>query len=581
MAALVNALDMGVKTQLGQKGHVEYSWSSDMKERILQLSFQITRANKETVKSLSQELDKLLKNIIGGYQEGTISLEQYQEFIITAYKMVGHTRDVISGKGEYTLSYMQIVVWYNFFPELALFALSKFVAFDNDEHPYGSWKDIKYFCAYCKEVGLKKDHPLIQYAFSLMNEQIKRDVTAEKKSLSGKWCPREGSHKFGLMFNEMAYLYFNQYLETAKTEEKKSKAQNKCKMDFRKLNSAHNKILDTIQIKQCGDKWEDIDHGKTTSITLAKQKKALLNLNKDGEQRSENPGRIQCAINFEEHISKAVSGEVKMKGRHVGMDTFVKQALYLLEGSPGSGEAEMNLLNQQWLDNSSYTGGLGNIIPMVDNSGSMFQGTDAGYVAIGLGIRCAEKSLLGKRVMVFNEEATWVNLAGHNTFVEMVQTISQISGWANNTNFYAAMNQILGAIKTASPPIPFEEATSFVLAIFSDMQMDVASNRANMDTLNETMITMFAEVGMEIYGKPLKHPHILYWNMSSSKGFPALSTATNASMLSGWSPALLNLFCEKGLAALETCTPWSQLQEMLRNERYNCLGEACLAIIAK
>jgi hypothetical protein len=79
MAALVNALDMGIKTQLGEKGHVEYSWSSDMKERILQLSFQITRANDETVKSLSQELDKLLKNIIGGYQEGTISFEQYQE----------------------------------------------------------------------------------------------------------------------------------------------------------------------------------------------------------------------------------------------------------------------------------------------------------------------------------------------------------------------------------------------------------------------------------------------------------------------------------------------------------------------
>jgi hypothetical protein len=139
-----------------------------------------------------------------------------------------------------------------------------------------------------------------------------------------------------------------------------------------------------------------------------------------------------------------------------------------------------------------------------------------------------------------------------------------------STNFYAAMNQILNAIKTANPPIPFQTATSFVLAIFSDMQMDTAHN-TNMDTLYNTVEQLFADVGQEIYGKPLKPPHILFWNMSSTKGFPSLSTAKNASMLSGWSPALLNLFCDKGMEALETMTPWSQLQEMLHNERYDCL----------
>jgi hypothetical protein len=44
-------------------------------------------------------------------------------------------------------------------------------------------------------------------------------------------------------------------------------------------------------------------------------------------------------------------------------------------------------------------------------------------------------------------------------------------------------------------------------------------------------------------------------------------------MVSGFSPSLLNLFCEKGLNAFETCTPWSNLLLMLSDERYQCMGD--------
>lgn len=569
MAALVQALDTATQTQIGEKGHTEYAWSSDIKERITQFSFQLTRTDSSKIKELSIVLDSLLKNIVGAPDE---EQDKRQEYLIMLYKMIGHTRDIISGKGEYMLAYMQIVVWHRFFPELAVFALNKFVTIEDDTHPYGSWKDIKYFCVYCRdEENLPKGHPLIRYALQLTVDQLRKDSSAEKKTLVGKWVARESSKKFGWIFNELAYLYFAEILSTGKTEDQIYKAKSKCRMLFRKVITSHNKSLDTIQIKQCKNIWTEIDHNKTTSITLAKQKKALLNVTKTGEVRSQREDRIQCAEKFTEFIAAGVRGEVKIKGRNVGMASFVISAIDLLNGVVSeSNQTEIDLLNQQWLDNSSYTGALGNIIPMVDNSGSMFQGTDAGYAAIALGIRCAEKSLLGKRVMVFNENATWLNLDGHDTFFEMVKSVYKVGGWGISTNFYAAMNQILNAIKTASPPIPFAKATSFVLAIFSDMQMDTADN-TNMDTLYNTMVQLFAEAGQEIYGKPLKPPHILFWNMSSSNGFPSLSSAKNASMLSGWSPALLNLFCEKGMEALESMTPWSQLQDMLHNERYDCL----------
>jgi len=43
-------------------------------------------------------------------------------------------------------------------------------------------------------------------------------------------------------------------------------------------------------------------------------------------------------------------------------------------------------------------------------------------------------------------------------------------------------------------------------------------------------------------------------------------------MMSGFSPSLLNLFCDQGLEALQSCTPWSLLMKSLENERYAIMG---------
>jgi hypothetical protein len=44
-------------------------------------------------------------------------------------------------------------------------------------------------------------------------------------------------------------------------------------------------------------------------------------------------------------------------------------------------------------------------------------------------------------------------------------------------------------------------------------------------------------------------------------------------MMSGFSPALLNLFCEEGLESLQSCTPYSLLVKSLDNERYKILDQ--------
>jgi len=383
-------------------------------------------------------------------------------------------------------------------------------------------------------------------------------------SLAAKWIPREKS-SFGWLFEQLATNFFSHIMLTANTDVRKQKAILKCKTEYRKILSALNKKIDTTQIKQCGHDWANIDFSKTTSITLSKQKKAFLNVKKNGETRCpEDTDRVQCAEHFNAHIQKAVKGEVEMKGKRVAMADFTKQARDLIRVRRG--QAERDLLNSQWRDNSSQNGALGKMIAMVDVSGSM-EG-DPMEVAIALGIRIAEKSALGKRVMTFSSTPTWVNLEPYPDFISQVAVV-QRAPWGMNTNFHAALDLILDAIiQNKMAP---EDVEDMVLVVLSDMQMDSGDN-CNKQALYNTMKEKYEAAGIRVHGKGYKPPHILFWNLRSTSGFPTLSNQPNVSMMSGFSPSLLNLFCDQGLEALQSCTPWSLLMKSLENERYAIMG---------
>jgi hypothetical protein len=546
MSAIISALDNYTPSQIGENGSVEYTWSNSIRERIVQLSFQLTRTrDQDSINNLGIQTEKILKDLSISYKSSSISREEYIEYMSLLYRMIGHTRDIIDGKGEYSLSYMLLGVWNKEHPELAKFAFRHFVLSpegSTDFHPYGSWKDVKYLHKQ------NKSSPLVQYGMQLLLNQLKADSVSDNPSLAAKWVPREQSH-FGDLFTELAINYFYDYTSTAKTEESRKKAIIKAKMDFRKLLSSLNNKLETVQIKQCGLRWSEIDPSKQTSITMHKQKRAFLNVDKKGQQRHELADRIVCANKFKEFAQKAVNGEVEVKGKRIGLNDFTKEALDLIQHNRSKSD-EASILNAQWIDNSKQTGALGKMIAMVDVSGSM--NGDPMNAAIALGIRVAEKSMLGKRVLTFSASPSWVNLSGQDTFVEMVQTVSRAE-WGMNTNFAAALNMILDAIilQKLNP----EDVEDMVLAVFSDMQMDQADSKSK--SLIDSIEKKYADAGQRLWGKPFKAPHILFWNLRSTSGFPTLSTEKKCSMMSGFSPALLTLFCEEVLEALQSCTPWS------------------------
>jgi hypothetical protein len=571
MAALINALDNYTPVKIGENGHTEYGWSNNIREKILQLSFQLVRTDKNNIKDLSIILKDMLSNLKQNVNSTILAEKELARgYLSILYKMIGHTRDIIDGKGEYNLTYMMIYTWFEFYPQLALFALRCLVKNEDKKvHQYGSWKDIKYFCEYCRSRGAHVFHPLIHYAIILMNVQLKNDYDNYCKgskdiSLVAKWVPREKS-TFGWLYESLATSYFIEYMETANTDERKKKAILKCKTDYRKIIANMNRVIDTLQVKQCANNWSSIDFNNVTSISVSKQKKAFLNVNKKGETKyPDRKDRIECADHFSNHVQRAIKDGTEVKGKRVGMADFTKQAIDLMVYH--NNQTEIDLLNSQWRDNASQTGALGKMIPMVDVSGSM-EG-DPMNVAIALGIRIAEKSIIGKRALTFSAKPTWVNLEQYPDFVSQVKALRRAE-WGMNTNFYAALDTILDAIiQNKMAP---EDVQDLVLVILSDMQMDVADR--NGLTVYDNIKLKYEQAGMRVHGKPYKPPHILFWNLRSTSGFPSLSSQPNASMMSGFSPALLNLFCEQGLEALQSCTPWSLLERSLANDRYKIMED--------
>tara|TARA_B100000963_G_C22615309_1_gene667019 strand:- start:704 stop:2473 length:1770 start_codon:yes stop_codon:yes gene_type:complete len=579
MSHVVAALDSHTSTVVGENGHLQYGWSNDFKESLLQFSFQLTRTSKEHCRnSLANKFRDILSRL-------NLNDKHDSDYVLSLIvKMIAHTRDIVSGKGEYELTYMMIYELHKYYPELAEQLFIEITKSSTNEQPLGSWKDFKYLANYIKTYE-GENHVFIQFMINETLKQLNKDLSQfisqkwaeehnSKISLLARWIPREKS-QFGWLFKRLAEQFFNKYIVSAKENSIES-AKKKCYTKFRKKINEMNKYLCTTQIYQCNGNWREIDINKVTSITMNKQNNALRNIDKKGNMRSDNEDRIKCANNFKEYLNNVAKGKTTLKGKCVSMIDFVKTAINLNSQSKCGKFDDLDgkrTLNYQWNDNAKYTEKLKSMIAMVDTSGSMScDNCIPLYSAIGLGCRIAEKSSIGKRVLTFSSNPSWVNLESCNTFTDMVEKISKCE-WGFSTNFSAALKLILDAV--VEQKLRHEIVKDMTLVILSDMQIDSNGNENIDDSMMAFINRMYYEAGMKLFNEPYTPPHIIFWNLRSTSGFPCLSSHKGCSMMSGTSPQLLNLFCEKGPEVLEKCTPWNLFIESLENERYKNIGDFC------
>ena len=602
---LFSALDTHTPKQLGENGHVEYTWSNDDSELINQLYFQLVRAKSQTeTQDIREKLDTLImrfKPCTGPGSDRTfekLDISSYQyKCLSLLYKLIGHTRDV-EAKGERQLSYAQLWVWHKHYPELAKFAFKTFVYYvgedgrpESNKHQYGSWNDVKYMCGAFKELGIAcgaedpENHPMIYYAIKLMVDQLVSDSSKDKDSpisLAARHAPREGS-RFGWVFNKMAEIMFP-YASTARTVDACESAKRKARQHLRsKVLAPLNKQLDTVQIKMAAGpkgegEWDKIDFNSVTSKTMRQHSKAWQNLTKTGETRSAEEHRVVCADKYRGHIEKALSGDktVKVHGKRCNTYELVRDAVNVINAQTFQRPTtEIDRINLQWKSNSEQNAGMGNMIAIADVSGSMTCDESIPlFNAIGLSIRVSEKAApaFRDRIISFSETPTWVKLDGNKSFCEKVKTVMN-SPWGMSTNLHSVFKMILDGIREAE--IPPVEVENMAIVVFSDMQINSGSSFG--DTIMDTVIKMFADAGLESkYNTPYTPPHLVWWNLRKTAGFPTLSTMKNTTMLSGYNAALLNAFEGKGVEALKDYTPALMIHDILSTERYKMLDRHIL-----
>lgn len=544
MSELIGALDEHNNKQLGENLHYEYKWNNNIQEKLVQLYFQLVRTPDK--KSQNDIADNFITTFI--------SCKSNEQKIILL-KILLNTRDIIKGKGEKILSFIMLHKLSFIEPEITKHLIKSFVNLEND-HPIGSWADIKHMWE-----QFDWTDEFEYYFIQLVNEQLKKDIEETKISLVSKWIPRE-SNKHKKLFHKLAEDYFSHYITSAKSQDSLYKAKRKAYTHYKKIVTNLSRKLDVTQIKQCARKYSEINYNNVTSITMNKQKNAFLNKN-----NIELEDRKKGAENFKKYIDDSIKLKKDFKGKRVSIYDFIKDAINYNKCNDKNLDL-INILNSQWKDSEKLIeGSLGNFIPMVDTSGSMeVDNCIPLYNAIGLGIRVAEKSILGKRILSFNTKASWINLEDDTNLTDMVSKIMK-EPWGMNTNFMTALDMILSVIihKKLHPT----EIPKLTLCIFSDMQIDCADRNGLSESFWENINKKYHDTGMMYYGIPFNTPNILFWNMRSTKGFPVISKQRNVSMLSGFSPVLLNTFCNKGYNELEKTNSYDMLLNILSTDRYS------------
>jgi hypothetical protein len=624
--------------QYGENNHVEYNINNvnnanngnnakisieNLQERILQFQFQLVRTNDENkLQSIAAETRDILNFIMSTIRSTdttTITEEERNSYInmgIIMFKLLAHTRDIVSGKGEYMLFYVMLLEWVKVNILFFDFVITSLV-YDwtgdgednnnnNTAHPLGSWKDMKYFLTFMKKRLIDDEtiwndkekmsannalySHLVNRIVVLINQQLRIDSTTLAQggssfSLVARWIPREKSKKFGWMYYYLAMNYSQHQIPTDNTHPSYERAVTRAFMIYRRLISEINRRIDTTQIKQCGHRWAEINFNNVTSITMNKQSKSFLNVKPDGKtsRYETNEDRNECSINYEQYMRDVATGDKKIKGARVSIIDFVKSAIDVMEKDVANDSPLVATINEQWKDNARQVGNLTKIVTMCDVSGSMTEdNSNPLYSAIGLSIRVAEKSALGPRIMTFSEVPSWIQIGTEDsdTFVKQVAKVRR-APWGMTTNFYAALDLIRQGIEDNK--LPREVAEDLAIVIFSDMQVNNASSEMggafNRNTMFQNIKLMFSKMGERLYGQPINPPHIIFWNLRKTTGSPAISTDANVSMMSGFSPALLNVFCDKGIDGLRQYTPWRSFIETLSNSRYTAFEAAFNSIV--
>ena len=358
-------------------------------------------------------LDMYLQIVLSNNNENMYSLKnKYMDLIKTdnpyVLPLLAQTRDIINGKGLCNISYLMceclLDCAFNDVISIGMFekVFDRFFVFE--EHPYGSYKDIKYLCQYIRDysiITIENKNRIYEYIiFRYIKTQLKNDLCSDKPSLLAKWLPREKS-KFGWLAKRIAQICFSSLEE------------------YRKAISKINIKLETPQIQMCSGFWSDISFNKISGTTLVKYHNAF--------ESTKNKDRALCAAHFNYFISQS-----SFKLSHIMPHQLVQQSIHSYKNDDTLDILWNNLIVSYDL--------LKPILPIIDMTSN----------SIGMGLLLSELSECHK-VVTFSKTIELLDLK-HLNFNEKVRKIREIDLNLDNSNKNKVMiyDFILNKIKTGA-----------------------------------------------------------------------------------------------------------------------------------
>lgn len=568
----------------GEEGY-QHSRETTLRHSIVELSYRSARVGDST---RARELFRsLLKELFADQcPSGDPQTRSLQRAVIA---LMAHVRDVIDGKGIRSTFYMFVTEWARHTQELRndgaapeLVAsleqvcrclVSAVVHAAPKDHPYGSWRDLRYCMETLRqELGLAaaQNTNIWRHMLTLGVRQMERDLTVlrvggskDALSLWGRWAPREKSNRFGWLAPHFAGAV------SLRGARRKAAMR-----EYRKGLSALNSALRTVQVAQCARDWASIDfENDVTSTTLTRQARAFGYRTETGANAGTDPDRLQCRHNYDSYV-KATSSAPSREGSGMpcagAPEDELVAAVRNSIGKQGKAK-DIDAANLLWVSGSGAGTSLENCIAMVDTSGSMECPVPTGTpldAALGIGLRIAEASSLGRRLLTFGARPQWIDLTGAVRLSDMVSRVLQDESAGAEGNVLAAMEMIAESCRERD--LPADSVERLTLVVLSDMAFysDAAAS------LHEAVAEVFAEAGRSTTrGEPYPPPRILYWDLGATTSKVPVSAnfdaARGVALVSGKNHAILRSMCGGGPGALaREHTPWDALQRQLAGPRY-------------
>jgi len=553
--------------------NVSYKWQianneQTLKDLFVQFYFQCVLSS--DIQELEKQFEILL---LESCNKDKYTNNDFSDYII---KLCLHNRDIVSGKGLTLTTHMMLnkIVYYCYEKELlprnsVLKILEGFVynKYNKDtksyEHPYGSWKDIKYFLDYfCKNTSYEY---INVNKFSIINEIIQKiyipQMIEDRKNMSvgkpislcGKWLPRE-SGRFKALAKRIAVQYHKEVYRLSENNVKIYQI-------YRNFISNCNLYLDTTQTHMAGKTWDQINFENVTSKTLFLNKESFLN-NKNIDEEH----RHICKYNFKQFISnKKKNGNYMTNNNTVMPHLLVRSVLQMSTDCPE--DDNISLLNMQWnglmktFEDGSFMKN-GYCFPCIDVSPSMM--TDNAIplqCAIGLGLACSHLCK-HNRAFTFSSDPEWIQYDPMESFVERVHR-TRNSGWGSTTNIHKMFQRILDVCLNAEEDkmVSQSEIENTCLIIFSDMQFD-SHEIYDEEELFSVIRREYKDAGYD------NIPFLIFWNLRTTNTFPRIEKSKNMIQLSGNSTSLLEIFMKTSLEELKKLQNWDLLKQILDNKRY-------------